>query len=63
MSTRVAILGAGRMGSALARRLAGAGLEPVLWNRTRARAELWAWAAPSPRPPRRPATPMSSSPA
>jgi 3-hydroxyisobutyrate dehydrogenase len=39
MSTRVAILGTGRMGSALARRLAGAGLEPTLWNRTRARAE------------------------
>jgi 3-hydroxyisobutyrate dehydrogenase len=36
---RVAILGTGRMGSALARRLAGAGLEPTLWNRTRARAE------------------------
>lgn len=39
MSTRVAILGTGRMGSALARRLAGAGLEPTLWNRTRARAQ------------------------
>jgi 3-hydroxyisobutyrate dehydrogenase len=39
VSTRVAILGTGRMGSALARRLAGAGLEPTLWNRTRARAE------------------------
>ena len=39
MSARVAILGTGRMGSALARRLAGAGLEPTLWNRTRARAE------------------------
>jgi 3-hydroxyisobutyrate dehydrogenase len=39
MTTRVAILGTGRMGSALAQRLAGAGLEPTLWNRTRARAE------------------------
>ena len=39
MSTRVAILGTGRMGSALAQRLAGAGVEPTLWNRTRARAE------------------------
>jgi 3-hydroxyisobutyrate dehydrogenase len=39
MSTRVAILGTGRMGSALARRLAGTGVEPTLWNRTRARAE------------------------
>ncbi|HVC40034.1 MAG TPA: NAD(P)-dependent oxidoreductase [Candidatus Dormibacteraeota bacterium] len=37
MSPRVAILGTGRMGSAIARRLEG--LEPVLWNRTRARAE------------------------
>jgi 3-hydroxyisobutyrate dehydrogenase-like beta-hydroxyacid dehydrogenase len=34
MSTRVAILGTGRMGSAIARRLGG--LEPVLWNRTTA---------------------------
>ena len=39
VSARVAMLGTGRMGSALARRLAGAGLEPALWNRTRARAE------------------------
>jgi 3-hydroxyisobutyrate dehydrogenase-like beta-hydroxyacid dehydrogenase len=39
MSTRVAILGTGRMGSALAQRLAQAGFEPTLWNRTRARAE------------------------
>lgn len=39
MRARVAILGTGRMGSALARRLDGAGLEPTLWNRTRARAE------------------------
>jgi 3-hydroxyisobutyrate dehydrogenase-like beta-hydroxyacid dehydrogenase len=39
MSAQVAVLGTGRMGSALARRLAGAGLEPTLWNRTRARAE------------------------
>ena len=39
MSTRVAILGTGRMGTALAQRLAHAGIEPILWNRTRARAE------------------------
>ncbi len=37
MSPRVAILGTGRMGSALARRLTK--LEPTLWNRSRARAE------------------------
>ncbi|HUY55639.1 MAG TPA: NAD(P)-binding domain-containing protein [Candidatus Nanopelagicaceae bacterium] len=37
MSTRVAILGTGRMGSAVARRLTK--LEPTLWNRSRARAE------------------------
>lgn len=37
MRTRIAVLGTGRMGSALARRLAD--FEPVLWNRTRARAE------------------------
>jgi 3-hydroxyisobutyrate dehydrogenase/2-hydroxy-3-oxopropionate reductase len=35
----VAILGTGKMGSALARRLADAGFEMTLWNRTRARAE------------------------
>jgi 3-hydroxyisobutyrate dehydrogenase-like beta-hydroxyacid dehydrogenase len=39
MSTRVAILGTGRMGSALARRLFETGIDPVLWNRTRSRAE------------------------
>jgi 3-hydroxyisobutyrate dehydrogenase-like beta-hydroxyacid dehydrogenase len=39
MSARVAILGTGKMGSAIARRLAGSGVEPVLWNRTRERAE------------------------
>ena len=39
MSTRVAVLGTGRMGSAIARRLADTGLELVLWNRTRSRAE------------------------
>jgi 3-hydroxyisobutyrate dehydrogenase-like beta-hydroxyacid dehydrogenase len=37
VSRRVAILGTGRMGSALARRLTQ--LEPTLWNRSRARAE------------------------
>jgi 3-hydroxyisobutyrate dehydrogenase-like beta-hydroxyacid dehydrogenase len=38
-ATRVAILGTGRMGSAIARRLAETGIELVLWNRTRSRAE------------------------
>ena len=37
--TRVAILGTGRMGSTIARRLADSGIELTLWNRTRARAE------------------------
>ena len=35
---KVAILGTGKMGSAIARRLAGAGFELTLWNRTRERA-------------------------
>lgn len=39
MNVRVAVLGTGKMGSAIARRLAGAGSELVLWNRTRERAE------------------------
>jgi 3-hydroxyisobutyrate dehydrogenase-like beta-hydroxyacid dehydrogenase len=38
-ATRVAVLGTGRMGSAIARRLAETGIELVLWNRTRSRAE------------------------
>jgi len=38
MATRIAVLGTGRMGSALARRLAGAGFELTLWDRTTARA-------------------------
>ncbi len=33
MSTRIAILGTGRMGSTLARRLTD--FDPILWNRTR----------------------------
>ncbi len=37
---RVAILGTGKMGGAMARRLNNAGHEMTLWNRTRARAEL-----------------------
>jgi 3-hydroxyisobutyrate dehydrogenase/2-hydroxy-3-oxopropionate reductase len=37
--TTVAILGTGKMGSALARRLAESGFQTTLWNRTRARAE------------------------
>lgn len=36
---KVAILGTGRMGSAIARRLSEHGHEVVLWNRTRAKAE------------------------
>jgi 3-hydroxyisobutyrate dehydrogenase-like beta-hydroxyacid dehydrogenase len=39
VSTRVAVLGTGRMGSAIARRLAKTGHSLVLWNRTRSRAE------------------------
>ena len=35
----IAILGTGKMGSAIARRLADSGYELVLWNRTRERAE------------------------
>jgi 3-hydroxyisobutyrate dehydrogenase-like beta-hydroxyacid dehydrogenase len=35
---RVAILGTGKMGSAIARRLSGAGIDVTLWNRTRERA-------------------------
>ena len=38
MATRIAVLGTGRMGSALARRLAGAGAELTLWDRTADRA-------------------------
>jgi 3-hydroxyisobutyrate dehydrogenase-like beta-hydroxyacid dehydrogenase len=36
---RVAILGTGKMGAAIARRLAGEGFDLVLWNRTREKAE------------------------
>ena len=36
---RIAILGTGKMGSAMARRLGSAGFELTLWNRTRQRAE------------------------
>ena len=39
MSPRVAVLGTGRMGTAIARRLANTGVELVVWNRTRSRAE------------------------
>lgn len=39
MIKRVAVLGTERMGSAIARRLAETGIELVLWNRTRSRAE------------------------
>ena len=38
-SVKVAILGTGRMGSAIARRLSSRGVSLVLWNRTRSRAE------------------------
>ncbi len=37
--TRVAVLGTGKMGAAMARRLASLGHELTLWNRTRSRAE------------------------
>ena len=36
---KVAILGTGKMGSAIAARLSAAGFDVVLWNRTRSRAE------------------------
>jgi 3-hydroxyisobutyrate dehydrogenase-like beta-hydroxyacid dehydrogenase len=39
MNTRVAVLGTGRMGSTIARRLADTGVALVVWNRTRSRAE------------------------
>src|SRR5450631_902613 len=35
----IAILGTGKMGSAIAARLSAAGFQVVLWNRTRSRAE------------------------
>jgi 3-hydroxyisobutyrate dehydrogenase-like beta-hydroxyacid dehydrogenase len=37
--TTVAVLGTGKMGGAMARRLAASGLQVVLWNRTRDKAE------------------------
>lgn len=39
MTARIALLGTGRMGSAIARRLASAGYELTVWDRTRAHAE------------------------
>jgi 3-hydroxyisobutyrate dehydrogenase-like beta-hydroxyacid dehydrogenase len=39
MNDTVAVLGTGKMGSAIATRLSEAGFEIVLWNRTRSRAE------------------------
>jgi 3-hydroxyisobutyrate dehydrogenase/2-hydroxy-3-oxopropionate reductase len=39
VAPRIAILGTGKMGSAIATRLSGAGYDVVLWNRTRSRAE------------------------
>lgn len=39
MESRVAVIGLGRMGSAMARRFHGAGYELVLWNRDRSKAE------------------------
>ena len=39
MTARIALLGSGRMGSAIARRLASAGYELTVWDRTRAHAE------------------------
>lgn len=37
--TRVAVLGMGRMGAAMAKRLAGEGFDVTVWNRTAARAD------------------------
>ena len=39
MNETIAVLGTGKMGSAIASRLSGAGFQVVLWNRTRSRAE------------------------
>ena len=39
MESRIAVIGLGRMGSAMARRFHGAGYELVLWNRDRSKAE------------------------
>ncbi len=39
MESRVAVIGLGRMGSAMARRFHGAGYDLVLWNRDRTKAE------------------------
>jgi 3-hydroxyisobutyrate dehydrogenase len=39
MTTSVAILGTGKMGGAMARRLASSGFDLILWNRTAARAQ------------------------
>jgi len=39
MATRIAVLGTGKMGSALARRFAGAGFDLTLWDRTAERAK------------------------
>ena len=39
VARRIAILGTGKMGSAIAARLSAAGFQVVLWNRTRSRAE------------------------
>jgi 3-hydroxyisobutyrate dehydrogenase-like beta-hydroxyacid dehydrogenase len=39
MTPKVAVIGLGRMGSAMARRFHGAGYELILWNRDRSKAE------------------------
>lgn len=39
MNATIAVLGTGKMGSAIAARLSAAGFEVTLWNRTRSRAE------------------------
>ncbi len=39
MNPHVAVLGTGRMGSAIAQRLAETGVPLVVWNRTRSRAQ------------------------
>jgi len=59
--SRIAILGTGKMGSAIAARLAQAGFELTLWNRTKERAVALASAVSPIRPSRQPATRTSSS--
>jgi 3-hydroxyisobutyrate dehydrogenase-like beta-hydroxyacid dehydrogenase len=52
MKETVAVLGTGKMGTALVRAFAAAGHGVVAWNRTPARAEPWLAATASPQLPR-----------